>query len=350
MSPIPKAPAVYKPTQQPRSAAPPVYRPQVAPAQAKPGQSAPPVYRPQQSNSVRQSAPLARSIAPLAYRPQASPVKPAAPAIYRPQTGRTQAQAKPAKQGNGAPPIYRPHASPMVQRAESPRDRITIIDDYMGASPVASVVPFPVGAEIEEPEVASLRGNFNFVSAAPRQHMFTESGRGVLKMDLLDTGELNKVITGARSATSKSNPVNTFKAILVHVESIATNKVERDKQILETGQEDLADMVKKGFTMCWEKAALMHFMLTDFGIPCCIRSGKKKTDKESHHAWVELEGLAYCVEATAGVVAPKSEYDNEFDAYDIKVVARPKKALAAGAIRDIIIASGKLVPKLFRRS
>ena len=195
-----------------------------------------------------------------------------------------------------------------------------------------------------------MRGNFSFVSAAPRQHLLIESGRGVMKMDLLDTGELNKVITGARALTAKSKLVDTFKAILAHVEHIATNKAERDREIRETGQEDLADMVKKGYTMCWEKAALMHFLLTDFGIPCGIRSGKKKTDDKQHHAWVELEGLGLCVEATAGVVAAKSEYDNEFEVYDSKTIARPRTPLPPDTIREVVAKSGLLVKGLIRKS
>ena len=51
-----------------------------------------------------------------------------------------------------------------------------------------------------------------------------------MKLDLLDTGDLNKIITAIRAQTAKANPVATFKAILIYVAGIPTNKAKRDER------------------------------------------------------------------------------------------------------------------------
>jgi hypothetical protein len=191
-------------------------------------------------------------------------------------------------------------------------------------------------------------GNFNFTREAVRDFMFTEGGKGTMMFDVSEGGSLERVVGQHLSAANKKGMFGgspsmavQLERILSQVRAIPTNKAERDRQILEKGSEDLGTMVQRGHTMCWEKAGLMHMLLTEMGIASQILSGEDKTTK-GHHAWVEVLGAPYSIEATAGIIAPSAEYDARFRIYDRKVVARPKFSMHPDEVTELLAGSSHL--------
>jgi hypothetical protein len=199
---------------------------------------------------------------------------------------------------------------------------------------------------------ARMAGNFAYVRDSPRDFLFTDGGRGNMQLDLTSGGKLDEQVSKHRTASkapkglfnSLPSLMERFQRLLGSVHAIPTNKEKRDEQVLEQGSEDLGTMLERGHTMCWEKAAFMHMLLTDLGIECEILSGEMHKKKSAQHAWVGIVGTDFVVEATAGFVALRSNYEKAFTVNQQRQIARPAERIAGHDIITLMVKCGKFKP------
>jgi hypothetical protein len=204
------------------------------------------------------------------------------------------------------------------------------------------------GSSSSSDEPRRMGGNLDFVRGSQRDFLFTDGGRGNMQLDLTEGGKLDQQM-GKHKAASKApkglfnsapSLMERFQRLLGSVHAIPTNKEERDEQVL-SGSEDLGTMLERGHTMCWEKAAFMHLLLTDLGIECEILSGEMHTKKSAQHAWVGIVGTDLVVEATAGFVALRSNYEKAFTVNQQRQIARPTVRLSKEEVGMLLVKCGK---------